>query len=173
MQRHIQTLLRFLKTITLYRAQKNLSFRQNNEPCSRCPQLPWSILGFESEAGQDLCSLCFFHVVEKHRIGMDVGWFHFSFHERVVETFSSLSSNQIRCLDTSVFPLLSEFKLEKWLIPGKSCYLNIHLSHENSIRMVNHQHLTLLLPCLAISIQGTHKMTEGRKSPALWSKLIL
>lgn len=57
--------------------------------------------------------------------------------------------------------------------PGKSCYLNIHLSHKNSIRMDNHQHLTLLLPCLAISIQGTHKMTKGRKSPVLWSKWIL
>lgn len=109
----------------------------------------------------------------RHVYGQISPFFHFSFHKRVVETFSSLSSNQICCLDTSVFPLLPEFKFEKWLILGKSWYLNIHLSHENSIRMDNHQNLTLILPCLAISIQGTHKMTEGRKSPALQPKWIL
>lgn len=43
---------------------------QNNEPCSYCPQLSWSILGFMWEVQQNLHSLWYLHIVEKHRIGM-------------------------------------------------------------------------------------------------------
>lgn len=45
---------------------------QNNELCSYCPQLSWSILGFKWKVQQNLHSLWYLHIVEKHRIGM--GW---------------------------------------------------------------------------------------------------